>query len=75
MHKRRARPGAASCVYIRKNSRTSTTAQQPTATWNRFAPSHAAAMPSTSAARPATGELVAFTMDGKVMTASVTYGT
>ena len=24
---------------------------------------------------PATGELVAFTMDGKVMTASVTYGT
>ena len=56
----------------RKNSRISTIAQQPTATWNRFAPSHAAAMPSTSAARPAMGELVVWRMDGKVITASVT---
>ena len=69
------RPGAAFCDYNKKNSSTSTTAQQPTATWNRFAPNHAAAIPNTSAARPAMGEFVAWTMDGKVITASVTYGT
>lgn len=48
----RAVPGAAFCDYNRKNSSTSTTAQQPTATWNRFAPNHAAAIPNTSAADP-----------------------
>ena len=64
--------GAVLCLQTRKNSRISTIAQQPTATWNRFAPSHAAAMPSTSAARPAMGELVVWRMDGKVITASVT---
>ena len=39
----------------KNNSRTNTTAQQATDTWNRLAPNQAAAMPTTSAAAPARG--------------------
>ena len=49
-----------------------TTAHEATATVNRLRPLHASATPAMSASRPATGAVVAYTMSGKVMIASVT---
>lgn len=44
-------------------------------TGKRPNPRHAESMPIRSAAHPASGVVVASVMAGKVMTASVTYGT
>ena len=44
-------------------------------TGNNPSPSQAATMPTTKDTAPATGEDVASTMAGNVITASVTYGT
>ena len=62
-------------IYIIKNSIANTTAQQVTATLNKSAPSHATPIPATREATPETGDCVALTIDGNVITASVTYGT
>lgn len=61
--------------HIRKSSAIKTTAQQVTATLNKSKPRIATMMPMQHAAAPAIGLLVAFTIAGKVITASVTYGT
>lgn len=52
-----------------------TVRQQMIATGKRPRPSQAAAMPSRRAAKPAHGVPAESTMAGKVITASVTYGT
>lgn len=52
-----------------------TTAQQAQATGNRPAPNHESAIPMTSAIIPATGDCVASTIAGNVITARVIYGT
>ena len=57
------------------SSITNTTEQQDTATHSRFAPSQAATMPIISANTPEIGLCVASMIAGKVMIASVTYGT
>ena len=56
-------------------SEMSTTAQHDTATGKSPAPNHAATTPTMRAITPAIGFPAASTIAGKVMTASVTYGT
>ena len=62
-------------LSYRNSSRMNTVAQQATETVNRLAPFQANAMPAASAASPAYGLRVVSMMAGKVITASVTYGT
>ncbi len=54
---------------------TKTTVQQITATLNRLAPNHAEKIPATNANVPEICDCVASIIAGKVITASVTYGT
>ena len=58
-----------------KSSVTNTTVQHSSATLKRLAPNHAAKMPAISASVPEIGDCVASIIAGKVITASVTYGT
>ena len=61
--------------HTRNNSKTNTTAQQEIATGNSPNPSQAQMIPTIKAISPATGDWVDSIIAGKVMTASVTYGT
>ena len=61
-------------AYYITSSRTSTVTQHSTATSTILTPFHAAAMPTPSAAAPASGFWVASSIAGKVITDSVTYG-
>ena len=58
-----------------KSSATKTTAQQITATLKRLAPNHADKIPTPNANEPEICDCVASIIAGKVITASVTYGT
>ena len=62
-------------VYTRKISATKTTAQQAQATGKSPAPKYERIIPTARAMIPATGDCVASTMAGKVITARVMYGT
>ena len=61
--------------YYINNSTMKTTTQASTDTGKSPAPSHARTIPAIKAINPETGLAVASNIDGKVMTASVTYGT
>ena len=64
-----------SFVYIKNSSSISTIRQQDEATLNKSNPFHATIRPTINAAIPEYTLWVAFMIDGKVITASVTYGT
>lgn len=59
----------------KKNSRTKTVTQHMIDTGNKPSSIQAATIPTTSAIIPASGDCVACTIAGNVITASVTYGT
>ena len=61
--------------YLIINSIKKTITQEQTATPKRLTPKYAKAIPVISAATPEMVEFVASIIDGKVITARVTYGT
>ena len=62
-------------MYFINNSAINTTAQEHTATPKRLTPKYAKSTPETSANAPDHILFVASKIAGKVITASVTYGT
>ncbi len=62
-------------IYTIKYSIISTRLQHRSATLKRFAPNHAAIIPTIKLTSAADFDIVAFNIAGKVITERVTYGT